>query len=188
MLYKNKNKSLEVCNMGTFTAQILVGKKHSYDSGIINISHSLFLSENSSPAWILSPLDLFEQPEQPRSRITWIPTIENMLEDALVMIGLYVLKDEKLLRMAEKHFTNPRKDFIELYNDINQENLQELYNQTQLIKSGHKITLSVFEGSSILKQLPVLKKYQNDIEVCQSIFKKEYSPWSKQFETIGDLD
>jgi hypothetical protein len=117
--------------MSTFTAQILVGQKHAYDSGIINISHSLFLSENSRPAWILSPTDIFKHQEEPQSRITWIPTIENMLEDALVMIGLYVLKDEKLLSMAKNHFTNPRKDFIELYTDINQEDLQELYNPTQ---------------------------------------------------------
>jgi len=173
--------------MSTFTAQILVGQKHSNDSGIINISHTLFLSENSRPAWILLPTDFFGKQEQSEPQITWIPTIENMLEDALLMIGLYVLKDEKLLKFAEKYFVNPRKNFTELYQDITQENLLELYKQTRLIESGHKITLSVFQGSSILNQLQVLKNYKNDIEVCQSVYSKEYSHCSKQFETRGDL-
>ena len=80
--------------MATFTAQILIGAKHPYDSGMMNSSHSLFLSENSRPAWILSTTDIFNENKQTQPRITWIPTLENMLEDALVMIGLYVLEDK----------------------------------------------------------------------------------------------
>ena len=83
--------------MATFTCQILIGKKHSYDSGIINISHTLYLSENSRPALILSPTEEFTANKQVQQKITWIPTLENMLEDALVMIGLYVLKDQQLI-------------------------------------------------------------------------------------------
>ena len=174
--------------MATFTAQILIGQKHSYDSGIINITHSLYLSENSRPAWVLTPTDVFNEQDQTQPRITWIPKLENMLEDALVMIGMYVVKDKKLLTLANHFLKNPEKDFIELYDDIKPEDLQELYKQTRQIESSHKIILSVFHGSTIVKQLPVLKKYQNDIEVCNSIFAKEYSLWSKKFETRGELD
>jgi hypothetical protein len=174
--------------MSVFTAQILIGSAHPYDSGISDISHSLFLSESDRPAWILSPTDPFCEHKQTSSTITWIPTLENTLEDALVMIGLYVLKDQKLCDLASHFLNHPNKDFIELYNDISPEGLRELYKQTRLIEGNHKIMLSVFHSSTILKQLSVLKQYQNAIEVCRSIYTKEYSPWSNKFLTTGNLD
>lgn len=174
--------------MGTFTSQILVGQKHSYDGGIINITHMLYLSENSRPAWILTPADIFnEHAQDPPKRITWIPTVEHMLEDALLMIGLYVVKDTELLKLAKECFHAATKDFIELYQDVNPEKLQKLYKYTKNIMSPHKIILSAFQGSSITNQLTVLKDYQNDIEVCKSIYTKEFSLWSKKFESNGDL-
>ncbi|WP_209121149.1 hypothetical protein [Alkalihalobacillus sp. BA299] len=174
--------------MATFTCQILIGQKHSYDSGIINISHTLYLSENSRPAWILSPIDELNANKQIQQKITWIPTLENMLEDALVMIGLNVLKDKQLISLANQHFKHPNKNFIELYNDVNSVGLQELYKQARKIESPHKVIISVFQGSSIVKQLPVLKHYENDIEVCKSIFTKEFSLWTRKFEEIGSLN
>nr|WP_263327193.1 hypothetical protein [Neobacillus sp. Marseille-Q6967] len=172
--------------MATFTSQILIGQKHSYDSGIINISHTLYLSEKSRPAWILSPASDGSH-DYSQQKMTWIPTLENMLEDALVMIGLYVLKDKELINMANQFFHHPNKDFIELYHDIDPKDLEQLYIRARKIESSHKIILSVFQGSSIVRQLPVLKHYQNDIEVCKSIYTKEFSLWSRQFEEFGDL-
>jgi hypothetical protein len=174
--------------MSTFTCQILVGQKHSYDGGIINISHTLFLSENSRPAWVLSPTNMFNDAKNPQPPKTWIPTIENMLEDALVMIGLYILKDDQLITLANQNFCDINKDFIECYDDIQSADIQELYKHARKIQSSHKIVISVFQGSSILKQLPILKQYQNDIEVCKSIYTKENSLWSRQFEENGALD
>ncbi|MCA1031177.1 hypothetical protein LCL95_09095 [Bacillus timonensis] len=174
--------------MATFTAQILVGSKHPYDSGIATISHTLYLSENSRPAWILTGTDIHGSQKQPDKKMTWIPTLKNMLEDALVMIGLYVLKDEKLLAIANAHFKNPNSDFIELYRDIDSESLQELYKQARSIESKHKIMVTVYQGSTILNQLSVLEKYHNDVEVCQSIFKMEFSVWSREVERVGVLE
>lgn len=173
--------------MGTFTSQILVGQKHSYDGGIINISHTLYLSENSCHAWILAPTP--EPKEQSQEKIVWVPTVESMLEDALVMIGLYVIKDEQLLSLADQYFQHPKKkNVIQLYDDIKTKDLKELYSQARTIESSHKIILSVFQGSSILKHLPTLKNYQNDIEVCKSIFTKEFSIWNRRYEENGGLD
>ncbi len=80
--------------MATFTAQILVGSPHPNHGGI-NPTHSLFLSENSRPAWIL--VDPYPDSGPRNSRIVWIPTLENMLEDALLMIAVYVCKDDGIL-------------------------------------------------------------------------------------------
>ncbi|MGG5252241.1 hypothetical protein ACQYAD_01690 [Neobacillus sp. SM06] len=173
--------------MGASTCQILVGKKHSYDGGIINITHQLYLSENDRPAWVLTPVRT-EMEKSTQQKIVWIPTLKNMLEDALVMIGLYVLKDEPLRTLANQFFQNPKKLFIELYKEIPSEDLQKLYEQARKIESAHKIIVSVFHGSSILSQLPILKNYQNDVEVCTSVFSKEFSLWTRKFEEIGDLE
>jgi len=173
--------------MATFTAQILVGQKHSYDGGIINISHVLYLSENDRPAWVLTSMDLFEDKQTNKKRVTWIPTIENMLEDALVMIGLYVLKDEKLFEMVKRYSKDNMLDYIELY-QIELENRQELYDYIITMKSHHKIMVSVFRGSSISNQISVLDDFMNEIEVCNSIYIKELSIWSRKFETTGSLE
>ncbi len=54
--------------------------------------------------------------------------------------------------------------------------------------SSHKIIVSVFEGASITNQLSILKDFQNDIEVCKSIYTKEFSLWTMEFESNGDLE
>jgi len=74
--------------MATMTAQILVGRPHTNHDGI-NPTHYLFLSENSRPAWVLVSQNIFPKEQRDHSRITWIPTVENMLEDALLMIALH---------------------------------------------------------------------------------------------------
>lgn len=172
--------------MGTFTSQILIGQKHSYEGGLINISHILYLSENDRPAWVLTSANIEDQRSRLKKKV-WIPTLENMLEDALLMIGLYVLKDEKLVKLAKQSLQYPDSDYIELYKDIDSDQLQELYIQARKIEASHKIVLSVFHGSSIMAQLPVLKDYRNDIEVCSSVYRKERSVWSGEYGFCGEL-
>ena len=74
--------------MGTFTAQILVGTPDLYHGGIIP-THYLFLSENDRPAWIL-------EDKSGSQNVVWVPTIEDILEDALLMIAVHVCKDSYL--------------------------------------------------------------------------------------------
>jgi hypothetical protein len=149
----------------------------------------LYLSENSRPAWILTPIHALGEKEftQPK-RITWIPTVEHMLEDGLLMIALFVVKDSELLKLATEFIKDANNDFIELYQDVKLENLHKLYKETKKIKNHHKKIISVFEGSSITNQLSILKDFQNDIEVCKSIYTKEFSLWAKEFESNGDLE
>jgi len=79
--------------MSAITAQILVGQAHP-NLGGINPTHYLFLSENSRPVWILVPQNLWElESSINEKKVTWIPTVENLLEDALLMIGIHVLKN-----------------------------------------------------------------------------------------------
>jgi hypothetical protein len=173
--------------MGTFTAQILIGQGHPYHDGI-GPSHYLFLSENSRPAWILVPQNIFDGGQRVvKPKITWIPTIENMLEDALLMTALYVWRDEELCNMARRHFKNKRKNRVELYKDIEPEHLQAMYQRSRSLEIGGKIIVSVFEYSTILNQLKVLEQYKMDMEVCVSKYFRSRSVWDGQIIEKGSL-
>lgn len=86
--------------MATLTAQILVGSPHPNHDGL-NPSHYLFLSENDRPAWVLVHQNIFEEQKTDVGKITWIPTVENMLEDALLMVAIYIQKNHEIIEMAK---------------------------------------------------------------------------------------
>ena len=87
--------------MGIFTAQILVGHDHRNHGGIIP-SHAVYWSENSRPAWILDTIDLFSD-DIDKKKVCWIPKVDNMLEDAMLLIGIHVIKDETVIRAEKKN-------------------------------------------------------------------------------------
>jgi hypothetical protein len=161
--------------MGSFTAQMLIGKPHPYHGGI-NPTHYLFLSENSRPAWILIPQNIFDTDGKNDRKITWIPTLDSMLEDAFLMIALYVLKHKTIVNMAKKYISNNQKDWAELYDDITIDDRFHMYEKCQNIKSDIRIILTVLEESSIKRHLKKIDNYHFDITVCtpQKIHKKEF--------------
>jgi hypothetical protein len=153
--------------MGTITAQIIVGRSHLYHDGIIP-SHFLFLSENDRPAWILFGPNIFEEPYNSRKKIVWIPSTENMLEDALIMIAIHVLKNKTVKKNAEKFCSSISGSPLEIYSAFEKSQLYELYENCRSIKNWPKIVVSVFHGSTIENQLDVLKEYSLDFEQCVS--------------------
>jgi hypothetical protein len=167
--------------MSTMTAQLLIGEAHPYDGGI-NPTHSIFLSENSVPRFILSSLQSSED------KVIWLPTVEHMLEDALLMVALHVWKDEKLLQMAKQFFRKNKTNHILLYEDIDAKALELMRERTRQLDGYGKITISVFRGSTVHNQVAVLKGYRMDVEVCMPIYVREYSVWTKQTESIGSLE
>ncbi|MEB1808870.1 MAG: hypothetical protein LPK26_16540 [Bacillaceae bacterium] len=167
--------------MGTFTAQLLVGHSHPNDGGIYGITHTLHLSENSRPAWVLQTAG-----DGRKNEITWIPTLENMLDDALLMIGIYVLKDEALCKMIGCYFSNKQKNYIELY-DIEPIHLSEMRARCHELSSDLKIMISVFEGSTVQRQLHAISEYDFDFEVCLSVYQKTYNVWSGKREERGEI-
>tara|TARA_Y100000310_G_C20457028_1_gene703520 strand:+ start:136 stop:609 length:474 start_codon:yes stop_codon:yes gene_type:complete len=150
--------------MGTFTAQVLIGREHPYHGGI-NPSHQLFLSENNRPAWILKS---FEENDE---KTVWIPTLEHMFEDALLMIGIYILKDKKLIELFRKYRKSKNDsdmNLVELYDDIDSKDLDKLYEQGKKMKTDYKLIFSIFEESSIKNVDNVLKDYNFKFEVLKN--------------------
>lgn len=175
--------------MATLRAQILVGQSHQNHGGI-NPTHYLYLSENSKPAWILVPENIFEDNENSEfsSRIIWIPTIDNILEDALLMIGLYVLKDEKLINMAEKYFNDFNKSKLFLYDEISKVHLKKMYNVSRELNYFYKVIITTFDKRVLNDQLHVLKNYQIEMSINTPDLQRVFSSWRNEWSYNGDID
>lgn len=138
--------------MATFTAQILIGTEHPYHGGI-NPTHFLFLSENDRPAWILTNENITgENPDV--EKIVWNPTTENMFEDALFMINLYIEKDKTLIAyLKENHKKiNFNTNNISIPEILDKKELEKIYQlNLDLLKKNKslKLVVSIFADSSL---------------------------------------
>jgi len=154
--------------MGTLTAQILVGSAHLYHGGI-NPSHIIYLSENDRPAWILVNEHIFSK--KTGEKITWIPTLEHTLEDALLMIAIYAVKDSRICEMAKKFFGCGINHKLELYKDTKPQDREQLYQKCReidFIGYGCKIVITILKGSSLQNAVDILKSYKIEAEICSS--------------------
>lgn len=176
-------KQGRVSAVGTITAQILVGSGHPYHDGI-EPSHRLYLSENSRPSWILLPENWSGAGG---SKVTWIPTVENSLEDALLMIGIHVVKDPELVALAGQFIRSKENNWVVIHEDVNPENLSLLYRRCRAIENTFKLVITVMRGSLIETQLKILEDYTMDVEVCRPEFVRLYSQWLEQTRIEGEL-
>lgn len=172
--------------MATLTAQILIGSAHPNHDGI-NPTHYLFLSENHRPAWLLVDQNIFQDDRSGFTKVTWIPTFENMLEDALLMVGINILKNREIIEMAKCVFREIEAKRVELYSNFSESQLNTLYRKCREITNYPKMIISVFKGSTIEKQLAVLEKYKMDVEVCAPIYSRLYSPWTNEVRLEGSF-
>lgn len=172
--------------MGTLTAQILVGSPHPNHGGITP-THYLFLSENSRPAWILTYENIFNAGRRNAGKITWIPTTENMLEDALLMIAVHVSKNHEIIKLAKGFNDEIDGDQIELYSALHDAQRKQLYLKCQSIPDFPKVVISVFRSSTIENQLRILKQYKMDVEVCRVVYSRLYSSWGNNIRVEGSL-
>jgi hypothetical protein len=149
------------------TAQILTGNAHPYHDGI-NPYHTLFLSENDRSAWILVPVELHGQ-QHDDMRIVWLPTHDNTLEDALVMIAIHVLEDASVRALAESLCAGATGARFEFCEELDEAQREQLYVKCREIsKKLPKLAISVFGRSQIDSQLGALDGYALDVEVCRS--------------------
>ena len=173
--------------MGTFTAQILIGSPHPNHGGITP-THILYLSENDRPAWVLNNENASKDNRGGISKITWIPTIENTLEDAIVMIATHVCKNGKIIEHVKAFSKKTKIDWIEMYSDFDESKRKLLYEECKTIMNFPKLIVSAFRESTIERQLPVLKQYQMDVEVCRVGYSRLFSTWTNETIIDGSLD
>ncbi len=146
--------------MATITAQILVGEAHTWHGGIMNTS-VVYLYENSRPAWVYRPDD------KKVKNIYWVPTVENMLEDGLLLVAVHIWKNEDIIRALKASTGNDSLQQLELYN-LSKQDRDILYKKCKELENDGKFIISVFKESTLNGQTGVLKEYKVEHEICLS--------------------
>lgn len=172
--------------MATITSQILVGHNHDLSGGIIP-THILLLSEGSKPVWILKSLDIMEDHKHNFNTVRWISSTNNILEDALLMISLYILKDQLIIERASRYLTSIEENVVDLSIGVSSDNLDELHKICRKLRYDYKLILSCLKGTSLNYNLSILKLYSMEIEVCKTIYSRCYNPFGDNIVTTGEL-
>ena len=192
--------------MGTYTGQILIGTGHRNHDGIIPDAQ-MFLSENSRPVLVL-----VDSPSRGVRRggigyVGWIPTLEHPIDDALLMITVYHLARQssgqgsgipdldELVRRVNSclgSYDLRNDPPPELYSTFTPEQRQELYALNLKIMNEHfgglKLLLTVLDDSLLMHQLPRLKDYGINFEVCFTVYSRLTSMWSPGVHEKGDIE
>jgi hypothetical protein len=146
------------------TAHMLVSPPNGY--GGTYPTHAVFLSENDRPAWMLLPLE-FSPGDSPGPLVTWIPSEPSrVLEDALLMIAIHVLRDENLIREARVRAPNLLADRVDLHFEPIGEALDDFRRTIRGPGRHADLVLTVLQGSIISNQLDVLADYAFSPVIC----------------------
>lgn len=179
--------------MGTITAQILIGEGHPNDGGI-RPEYTMQLSENSKLHWNLNNnIKYLAKPPtvaelKKMSYYGWFPSVEHVLEDGLLMIGLHVVKDTNLIKLAQEIYPPMMEETLWVHEIDDKAGLlpsrrQELYDALREIEDWPKLMVSVFMNSALGSHLQVLEELPIDIEICQWTRVRCNKGWSTVDET-----
>ena len=121
----------------------------------LTIPYLIELTENSRPALILNQFNKDSKP------IVIIPTLENMAEDVILMIAVYILK--KVEPPVQLHKHNGQS----MYDLFTESERQELYNKSIIAIKESQINLifNLLEGSTLLNQVKKIKDFSPNLEI-----------------------
>ena len=167
--------------MGTMTGQMLVGMAHQNDSGILP-THVLYLFENNRPVVQVFSKNI----DIMKLELYAIPTVEKMLEDMLLIVSGFVLKDKRIKSELESilELGPEGQKIIEFY-ELDEEKRQELYKYNQQFlkdKKQVKVTTCIYYYCHLMEQIERIKEYGISYEICKATYLKEYSAWIRDFE------
>jgi hypothetical protein len=118
------------------------------------------IAEGTQPEW-------YRHPESP---ITWIPRgPDHILEDALLMIAIHVLRDEALVEATQRHcpaLLASREQGITDLGELNGPPLADLHKRCRTLDWSFKLVVTMFQGSTLAGQQRVLENYSMPVEVC----------------------
>jgi hypothetical protein len=157
--------------MSTLTAQILVGKNPVIEEDFCP-SHALFLFEDSVPKennflkWMLLPTGLVGPRQQStHQRIIWGSTSHSAMEDALLMIGLYVERIPALMELASRFF-DPSLSILNVNATLTRGQTRQLDRLVRESQHDSHIAVSIFANSPLHDYASLLKQYRISMEVC----------------------
>lgn len=139
----------------------IIGQAHPLGGGI-NPAYILFLTENSRPA-----LQLFKiRSDGLHRRATWIPTVDNMIEDLVLMAGALTGSQPELMDTLQP-MLGAGLERVEMCT-LGDERRAELYRLSKKTPFRSKMVLTVLEDSSLIEQSGRICCYQVDCEICPS--------------------
>jgi hypothetical protein len=170
--------------MPQITAQILIGRS-STQKGIL-ASHSMVLLEDEQPVWFLQETGAQETGLN-GSCVTWIPRRESILADGLLMIAVFAVQSKDLNELASHYIHGAGSDKADLNHDVKPDHLEELSDKCRNLNFGRKLAITVFEGSSISKELPILEQYRVPVEVCTTQYARRSQDQGYDYTVTGSL-
>lgn len=175
--------------MATITAQILTGRAHPCHGGI-GPSHYLFLSENDRCDWQLVPQNIarFDRDRREQRPLRWITRPDDILEDALLLIGLHVARAPDLIELATSSNPDALSDRLESRRDFPDARRKELNRLCRRLVRYPKLIVTVLEGSTLRAQLPLLEYYNMDVEVCSPVYHRLRGSGGGPPDISGSLD
>jgi hypothetical protein len=157
------------------TAEIWIGPAQGSDfmgtQGGLNATHLMLLRENSRPAWMLLPGNLYDsKPPVIGKPKVWVPTAAHPVEDAMVMFAVLGAKNREVrsaLDAIDKSRSRSRMDLDDLFG----KGLPvSVYKACQRHLSSWHVIVNVGSYSLAKRDLTALKKYRGlDIEVRQTL-------------------
>ena len=162
--------------MSTVTAHALIGKAHPNHGGI-SPTHVIYLNENFRPVLTLMDQDLPPRHRRSIESAVWIPSVDHMLEDLILMAGLFVIRDPELCLSATPTLKTNGVQPVWMNKIGDAESFEPLYALGRKIHTDHKIQLVVSKDSTLYSQLPILNEYQIDVEIYTPVYQREFSQW-----------
>jgi hypothetical protein len=160
--------------MATLTAHFLIGENDPHHLGVIPRAQ-LSLFENDRPVFVLSSL----MTDDKAKSFSWVPTLEHMLDDAILMIAVHFLRAFSLKDIAKKNYRSREEKPFEVYEDMDPRTHEDLIVATRRLPSFPKLVITVLEGSSLREHVASIKKYSMDVELCFAGYKRNLSEWTQ---------
>ena len=155
--------------MATTTAFILAGKSHPNDGGI-NPYHCVQLSEGNTPSFTLRAWvedEMIYEGIAGGPTVIMIPTLENPLEDLMLMLLTFAVKEMDDFRVN-------KNEIIEMYS-FSSEERAKLYSQSKKLaaKTAMKLVVSIITSHTLLSEehLAKLDEYSIEFEILTVIKK-----------------
>jgi hypothetical protein len=156
------------------TAEIWIGPAQGSDfmgtQGGINATHLLLLRENSRPAWMLMPGNLYDSiPPLLGKPKVWVPTANHPAEDALLMFAILGAKNRSVKTAFEQFGNSRARNRLDLDDLFGKGVPKEVYAACQRHLVDWHVVVSVGSYSLAKRDLSALKKYKKlDIEIRET--------------------
>lgn len=147
--------------MGIMTAEVIVGSDHPFHDGI-HPQVRVELWENSRPAWLIKK-------GNEEVAVRMIPTLDHMVEDLMLLIGLHVVRDQGLIDAVEKSIQNGSLEDLALYEAFDEKQRRALYQRCRMVAYPLTLVFLIFDTSS----LSYIKEILADYDVSVRVFRED---------------